>query len=450
MGFQQGLSGLNSSSKNLDVIGNNVANTSTVGFKSSRTEFADIYASTFSSSSNVSGLGAKTVAITQQFGQGNLTSTSNPLDIAISGDGFFQLYDSANTQSASYTRNGQFQFDKDGYIVTSTGRYLTGWMGDTSTGFLPSSGPVEPVQIQYANFGAQATGASGVTGAGLNIGLNLNSSDTVKTAAFSMVDPTTYNYSTLATVYDSLGNAHTQTMYFVKGTYGGTATSAPTDTANTWNVYYALDGEPVLADGTLGGSSTTQDVMLRGTLKFTSSGAYDTANPFTTNHTAGANNFSVSAAALNNGSTGLDFQVYFDDATQYGSSYNVNALAQDGYTDGSLEGVSVSKDGVVQARYSNGQTRDVARIPLFTFTNSQGLQPLGDNRWAVSYSSGQAIANAAGSGSAGLMQSAALEDSNVDMTAELVNLIVAQRNYQANAQTIKAQDTILQTLVNLA
>lgn len=450
MGFQQGLSGLNSSSKNLDVIGNNVANTSTVGFKSSRTEFADIYASTFSSSSNVSGLGAKTVAITQQFGQGNLTSTSNPLDIAISGDGFFQLYDSANTQSASYTRNGQFQFDKDGYIVTSTGRYLTGWMGDTSTGFLPSSGPVEPVQIQYANFGAQATGASGVTGAGLNIGLNLNSSDTVKTAAFSMVDPTTYNYSTSATVYDSLGNAHTQTMYFVKGTYGGTATSAPTDTANTWNVYYALDGEPVLADGTLGGSSTTQDVMLRGTLKFTSSGAYDTANPFTTNHTAGANNFSVSAAALNNGSTGLDFQVYFDDATQYGSSYNVNALAQDGYTDGSLEGVSVSKDGVVQARYSNGQTRDVARIPLFTFTNSQGLQPLGDNRWAVSYSSGQAIANAAGSGSAGLMQSAALEDSNVDMTAELVNLIVAQRNYQANAQTIKAQDTILQTLVNLA
>ncbi|SFN54359.1 flagellar hook protein FlgE [Formivibrio citricus] len=453
MGFQQGLSGLNAASKSLDVIGNNVANSNTVGFKSSRAEFGDIYAATFGSASNLAGIGAKTLGISQQFGQGNISSTSNPLDLAISGNGFYQIYDSPTTQAASYTRNGQFQLDKDGYIITNTGRYLTGWQADSATNFLPSSGPVSPIQVKFANFGAQETGGSGVSGAGLSVGLNLNSSDSVKTAVFSMADPTTYNYSTSATVYDTLGVAHTQTMYFVKGGYQVGA--APDDTVtNTWSVYYALDGSPVLPDGTLGTSATTQDAMLRGTLTFTSSGAYSSyaSNVVTTSpHNTGAISrwFYVTPTALGNGSNGLDFQMFFDKATQYGSNYNVSTLTQDGYTDGSLTGLSVSKEGVVQGRYSNGQSRDVARIALYTFNNSQGLQPLGDNRWAVSYASGAALPNAPGAGNAGLLTAAAVEDSNVDMTAELVNLITAQRNYQANAQTIKAQDTILQTLVSL-
>ncbi|MBS1156003.1 MAG: flagellar hook protein FlgE [Proteobacteria bacterium] len=454
MGFQQGLSGLNAAAKNLDVIGNNVANVNTVGFKSSRAEFSDIYAATFGSAATISGIGAKTSTISQQFGQGNISSTSNPLDLAISGNGFYQLYDDPTTQATSYTRNGQFQLDKDGYIVTNNGRYLTGWQADDATNFLPSSGPVTPIKVQFANFGAQETGGSGVTGAGLTIGLNLNSSDTLKTAAFSMADPATYNYSTSATVYDSLGAPHTQTMYFVKGAYtapaGVPATSQPpTATSNTWSVYYALDGQPVLPDGTLGTSSTSQDVMLRGTLTFDSSGAYtgytSNINPVTTSQSW----FRVNSTALANGSNGLDFQMYFNTATQYGSNYNVNTVTQDGYTDGSLVGMSVSKEGVVQGSYSNGQTRNVARIALYTFTNPQGLQSLGDNRWTNTFGSGSAIPNAPGSGNTGLLTAAAVEDSNVDMTAELVNLITAQRNYQASAQTIKAQDTILQTLVNL-
>ncbi|WP_028455721.1 flagellar hook protein FlgE [Chitinilyticum litopenaei] len=465
MGFQQGLSGLNVSSKNLDVIGNNVANAQTVGFKGSRGEFADIYAATFGTAANVAGIGAKVTNIAQQFAQGNLTTTNNPLDIAISGNGFFRMQDT--TGSISYTRNGQFQLNKDGYIVNN-GQYLTGWPVDQSSGLVLAGSNPLPIQLQFSNIGAQETGGSGVSGAGLDLGVNLNAQDKVINdvsnanpgPAFSYTDPTTYNYSTSATVYDSLGVAHTQTMYFRKQDPGATVPGP--GAVNTWDVYYSVDGKPVNLDGTLADPTGVPPVPLNalvGTLSFDGNGRYVdyTSNiaaapvapelPISAN--AGDDWLYVQTGALNNGSNGLSFQLYFDKSTQFGSPYNVNSLAQDGYTDGILTGISVSKEGVVQGRYSNGETRDVAQVVLSTFTNPQGLQPVGDNRWVESYSSGQPLVNAPGTGSTGLLQSATLEDANVDLTSELVNLITAQRNYQANAQTIKAQDTIMQTLINI-
>ncbi|MBE9610769.1 flagellar hook protein FlgE [Chitinilyticum piscinae] len=454
MGFQQGLSGLNASSKNLDVIGNNVANSQTVGFKGSRAEFADIYASTFGTASNVAGIGTRVSTIAQQFGQGNLTTTNNPLDIAITGNGFFRMQGSAG--DVSYSRNGQFQVTKDGYIVNGGNKqFLTGWPVDKASGlFLEGSMP-QPIQLQYSNIGAQETGGSGVTGAGLSLGINLNAKDKVINSptnpipgpAFSSSDPTTYNYSTSATVYDSLGVSHTQTFYFRKQDPAGGGA------VNAWDVYYTLDGKTVNQNGSLGPGGT----MLRGSLTFDQNGQY---TGYTSNLTAGtrppvpATNsswFSVEAGAtgLNNGSDGLNFELFFDKSTQFGSPYTLNSLTQDGYTDGVLTGISVSDDGVVQGRYSNGETRNVAKVVLATFINNQGLQPVGDNLWVESYASGQPLLNAPGAGSTGQLQAATVEDSNVDLTAELVNMIVAQRTYQANAKTISAQDAILQTLVNI-
>lgn len=437
MGFQQGLSGLNAAAKHLDVIGNNVANVNTVGFKSSRTEFADIYASTFGTASNIAGIGARVTTIAQQFSQGNTTTTNNPLDIAITGNGFFRMQDT--TGSISYARNGQFQLDKNGFIVNN-GQFLTGWPVDQATNlFLEGSTP-QPIQMQFSNIGARETGGSGVTGAGLNLGLNLNAASTVipATTVFSSTDPTTYNYSTSATVYDSLGVAHSQTFYFRKDVPPAVPTVPPTQ---TWTVRYALDGQDVNADGTLG-AQVPAVAAAATTLTFDANGK-PVGLPIN------GTTFTVNSTALNNGSNGLNFQMFFDKSTQFGSPNNVNTLTQDGYTDGILTGMSVGKDGIVQGRFSNGQTRNVAKIVLSTFTNPQGLQPLGDNRWAESSASGQPLTNGPGAGNTGLVQSAAVEDSNVDLTGELVNLITAQRNYQANAQSVKAQDTIMQTIVNL-
>lgn len=437
MGFQQGLSGLGAAAKNLDVIGNNVANTSTVGFKGSRAEFSDIYASTFGSSSNIAGIGAKTMTIAQQFGQGNTTSTNNPLDIAITGNGFFRMQDPTGT--ISYARNGQFQLDKDGYIVNNS-QFLTGWPVDLGTGQVLAGSTPQPIQLQFSNIGARATGGSGVTGAGLNLGLNLNANDKVLPAStpFSSTDPTTYNYSTSASVFDSLGGTHIQTFYFRKDEPPAVPTVPP---SSTWTVHYALDGKDVTTNGNLG-TAVLPDTPLTTSLTFDANG-----RPI--GLPVGGSNFNIPAATLNNGSNGLNFQMFFDKSTQFGSPFAVNSLTQDGYTDGILTGMSVAKDGMVQGRYSNGQTRNVAQVVLSSFTNPQGLQPLGDNRWAESSTSGQPLTNAPGTGSTGGLQSAAVEDSNVDLTSELVNLITAQRNYQANSQTIKAQDTILQTIVNL-
>lgn len=404
MGFQQGLSGLNASSKALDTIGNNIANSGTVGFKSSATLFGDVYAASLGGGGQV-GIGTSVSGISQQFTQGNVTVSNNPLDIAINGQGLFRLN---NNGAITWTRNGQFNIDKSGYVVNSSGYRLTGYLANAANVIVPST-PAD-ILINTADLQPQPTGNSG---AGVAIGLNLDSRESVIATAFLASDPTTYNSSTSATVYDTLGNPHLMSLYFKKSG------------ANTWNLFTNLDGGAASAATGLTFNSTGGLTLPPGGLV--------------------AQSFAIASGAT----TPLAFNLNLTGSTQYGNIFGVNNIAQDGYTSGRLAGLSVSPDGTVQGRYSNGQTRDLARVVLGNFNNPNGLSSLGANQWAETADSGQPLVGGPGSGSLGVLQSGAIEESNVDLTAELVLLITQQRAYQANAQTIKTQDSILQTLVNL-
>lgn len=404
MGFQQGLSGLNAASKNLDVIANNVANANTVGFKASIAQFADVYANSLAGAGGGQiGIGTRLATVAQQFTQGNITVTNNPLDVAINGNGFFRLSENG---AITYSRNGQFHTDKDGYIVNASGKRLTGYT--TVGGVLNTAAPVE-LRIDTADLPPQAT-------ASVAAKVNLDSRSPVISAPFDINDPTTYTSSTAATVYDSLGNPHTLSIYFVK------------TGANTWSVYGALDGTQI-GTGALGN------------LNFTASGNIDTATTTLP--------FVVSAPVTTGAVTPLTFELDFTGSTQFGSPFGMNALTQDGYGPGRLTGFNIGGDGTIVARYTNGQSRVMGQVVLVSFANPKGLQPLGDNAWAQTADSGQPLVGSPGSSNLGLLQSAAVEDSNVDLTQELVNMITAQRVYQANAQTIKTQDAVMQTLVNL-
>lgn len=446
MGFQQGLSGLNGAAKNLDVIGNNVANANTVGFKMSQAQFADVYANANGGEpGSVAGIGTKLATVAQQFAQGNISSSNNPLDTAINGQGFFQLGNSVSTAPQYYTRNGQFQMDKDGYIVTSEGMRLFG---------VDKSGVPGPIQVPATQIQARATGSSDHPN--VMVGLNVDSRGPITAMAadkgegatvppapagsfrFSPTEPSTYNNSTSTTIYDSLGNPHVATLYFQK--------AAPTATTNPWNVYLTIDNQlqPPSAVPTVPASATPMGAGLSfdttgklppGTL-LTMMAAY---TPPTTTSAGGV------AAAANPMTLSFDFS----DSTQYGSPFGVNTLTQDGYTTGMPSGFNISPDGTILGRYTNGQSQKLGQVTLANFANPQGLQPLGNNRWAPSASAGTALVGQPGSASLGVLQSGAVEEANVDLTGELVSMIQAQRVYQANAQTIKTQDSVLQTITNL-
>jgi flagellar hook protein FlgE len=411
MGFQSGLSGLNTSAKNLDVIGNNVANSSVVGFKGAQAQFADVFANSLTGAgAGQIGIGSKVATVAQQFTQGNISVTSNPLDIAVNGKGFFRM-DQAG--AVSYTRNGQFRFDSQGFIVNSNGLNLTGYGVDANGNVLPAA--PAPIQIDFSDVPPQTTQQ-------FVLGMNFDSRETQPaTALFSPVDPTSYNFSTSGNTFDSLGNAHPFTLYFVK-----------TAAAGQWQMYGTVDGGPV-TDVNLGGGAGVP-----ATLNFDNVGQLTSGMPL-----------NASLAVTTGAITPLAFTFDLTGSTQYGSDFGVNTLSQNGYSSGRLAGFNVSDDGILIGRYTNGQSRNLAQVVLADFRNLQGLKPLGDNLWEETADSGLAIVGTPNSGSLGVLQSSAVEDSNVDLTAELVAMITAQRVYQANAQTIKTQDAILQTLVNL-
>ncbi|HJV60530.1 MAG TPA: flagellar hook protein FlgE [Albitalea sp.] len=420
MGFQQGLSGLNATSKNLEVIGNNIANTSTYGAKASRAEFADMYASAMNGAgANSIGIGVALEAVSQQFTQGNIASTSNPMDLAINGAGFFQISDGKNP--TMYTRNGQFKVDRDGFVVNGQGNKLMGYAADGTGTILP--GQAAPLQMPTAGITPKATDKIK-----LEMNLDARAAVTLPAAgpAIDMTDPSTYNNATSLTVYDAKGQDVALTYYFQK---------AATD---TWNVYITANGTPLATDASGNPAASTQIV-------FPSNGGTPTAPvgtvslniPSSTN-SAGAVTLPISGVALN-----------VAGATQYGSPFGVTDLSQNGYAAGQLVGIQFEANGVVTARYSNGQSKPAGQVEIATFRNPQGLQPMGGNSWARTYATGDPIVGVPGDGNLGALQSGALEESNVDMTAELVNMITAQRVYQANAQTIKTQDQVMQTLVNL-
>lgn len=420
MAFQQGLSGLASSSKAIDVTSNNIANASTVGFKAGNALFADVYASALSGASTglQIGIGSTINAVRQAFTQGNLATSNNPLDLAINGNGFFRL--ERTDGSIAYSRNGQLDVDRNGFIVNATGDKLTGFrVSSIVNGIAVFEGTPNTLQIDTANISPRATQT------GVSITANLDAREVNPTTRSPAGPPfvpgpagsipvESYNATTSLTVFDSLGNPHSLTLYFVRDDPAS---------ARTWQVWTSLDGDTPLEPAF--------------TLAFDDQGIPTGTTSFTFNRT------------LTNGAANLSFPIDLFRLTQFGSAFSVNALRQDGYTTGQLTGIVTTAEGIIQGRYSNGETRDIGKIALANFQSPNGLISLGNNLWAESPESGQPAIGGPGTGVLGVISAGQVEESNVDLTQELVQLIVQQRNYQANAQSIRAQDQILQTLVNL-
>ena len=418
MGFQQGLSGLNAASKNLEVIGNNIANANTFGTKVSRAEFADVYANAIGGSGNAVGIGTTLAAVAQQFTQGNVTTTDNPLDIAINGGGFFEVSSAAG--AVSYTRNGEFKVDSNGFIVNNQQLRLMGYPADASGVIIP--GTASALQMPTAGIKPAVTTAITME---MNLDPRLAITLPGAGAPINFADPSTYNNATSQTVYDAKGQDVALTYYFQRAG------------ADTWNVYVAANGVPIATSGGNPAASTQ--------IVFPSNGGTPTAPVGTVAINIPSVTNSVGATTVP--ITGIALSVA--GATQYGSQFGVTNLKQDGYASGQLIGVQFGSNGIINARYSNGQTKPAGQLELANFRNPQGLQPTGGNGWVRSVASGDPVVGTPGAGNLGVLQAGALEESNVDLTGELVDMITAQRIYQANAQTIKTQDQILQTIVNL-
>jgi flagellar hook protein FlgE len=456
MGFQQALSGLNAASRNLDVIGNNIANANTIGSKSSRAEFQDMYAASFSGGGSGSvnvGIGVNPGVVAQQFTQGNITSTGNPLDLAINGGGFFELTDGKNP--AVYSRNGQFKVDTSGFIVNNANLKLLGYAADSTGTIIP--GIATPIQLPTSGIAPVATTTMSLelntdSRVGRPSGITVAPAATADLERINTANPATYNNATSTTVYDVKGQPVTMTYYFQK--YG----------ADKWNVYATANGQSIT--GVTGEATTAMRPI--GTIKYPSNGGNPTLTGggsidsyawsaagvvTTTNVTDGIITLPpIPSVTLTSGGASEiipAFKANLSTVTEYGAEFGVTALSVNGNAPGALTSVNIGSDGVLQTRYSNGQTKVAGKIELATFRNAQGLQPLGGNAWAQSSTSGTPIVNTPGQGNLGMLQSGAVEESNVDLTAELVNMMTAQRSYQANAQTIKTQDQVMSTLVNL-
>ncbi len=425
MGFQQGLSGLNASSKNLDVIGHNIANSGTVGFKASRTEFAAMVANAIGTAgSGNAGIGVQVGAVAQQFTQGNISVTGNNLDVAINGNGFFRIQQPDG--STAYTRAGNFKLDDKGNVVTNNHGKVMGYPMDPITGTRTASTP-QPLSFP-AGVPIPAKNSTTIKA---SFNLDARAPDAAGNAtATPPVAPTPRStYGTSINVYDSQGVATPVSLYFQK-----------TATANTWDVYDKLD-DP----------SATPPVVATpiGQITFDNNG--NITGPAATPPATGFQMpVTITPPTPNpNNLPAYTVQVNLDGVTQFGTKFAVSELTQDGYTAGQLTGINIGNDGTIMASYSNGVTRAEGQVALASFRNTQGLADIGNNLWQETFESGQPVMGVPTEGAFGALRSGALEDSNVDLTAELVNMMTAQRAYQANAQTIKTQDQVLSTLVNL-
>ena len=402
MSFSQALSGLNAQQQKLGAIGNNIANSQTVGFKSSGVQFADVFAN-----SRV-GLGTKVSAVLQNFSAGNIESTNRNLDLAIGGDGFFRFQQPSG--EVGYSRNGQLTMTAEGELINAQGARIMGYQADAD-GRVQAGGAPVALNVPTGDLPAQQT-------TNLAFELNLDAGEEVPAAGFNVDNPDSYNFVTNATVYDSLGNAHSVSLYFIK-----TGDNAPGGN-NTWEAMAYLNGQE---QGPIN-------------LGFDNSGRQDGG-------AAEAVTFDV--AGFDGTNISLTFDLDLTRATQFGNDSIVTSATQDGYTSGSLVGITIEDDGTIMRNYSNEQSLAAGQIALANFRNPEGLRPVGDNLWAATQASGQEVVGAPGTGQLGQVVASAVETSNVDMARELVDMIVAQRAYQANSQTIKTQDDILQTVINL-
>lgn len=444
MSFNIALSGLNAAQKDLDVTSNNIANVNTTGFKESRAEFVDVYASSLLAAGKTKvGDGVLTTDVAQQFSQGSIQFTNNSLDLAITGNGFFATVPEIDSLETSYTRAGQFKLNDSNFVVNSAGEHLLGFPvnsdGSSSSVALSTA---SPVQIPTSSGAPTQTSE-------VDVKMNLPAGDAIPAFTFDHTDPLTYNNSTSVTVFDSLGDSHVMTYYFVKAA------------ANEWNMFAAVDDTLVNidADGgsTIGntgaGTQPSGGGVTGAALYFDASGDFDGQIPETIQTDA------LSAAILTNGADPtqqilVDFNLDItgpnaNEPTQFASSFEVTSLEQDGLAVGRLTGIDIDSDGLIRATYSNGTSEPLARIALVNFANEQGLTQIGNSSWKESIVSGEALAGEAGSGTFGTINSSALEQSNVNLTTELIDLIAAQRNFQANSRALEVDNQLNQTILQI-
>nr|WP_314983550.1 flagellar hook protein FlgE [uncultured Pantoea sp.] len=417
MSFSQAVSGLGAASSNLDVIGHNIANSATAGFKSSTIAFADMFAG-----SNV-GLGTKVAAVIQNFNDGATTTTSRGLDVALSGNGFFRMTDSSG--GVFYSRNGQLTLDANRNLVNTQGLNVTGYPASGSPATIQAGANPVALRIPTEQMSARATTTAGLVA-------NLNStSPTPTVTTFSTANADSYNKKTTVTVFDSQGNDHALDMYFAKDT-----------TSNSWTVRSI--------DGSTGTSAGDFRMAFDTSGKLTSVSKLDASGAVVSSTTDGTVGLTLNVGGANGAVANQPINLSMLGSLQQNTgAITFDSAKQDGYAPGDLTSYTINDDGTITGSYSNKKTQLLGQIVLASFSNPEGLQSQGDNVWQASSASGQAAIGLANTGTFGSLTSGALESSNVDMSKELVNMIVAQRNYQANAQTIKTQDQILNTLVNL-
>ncbi len=531
MPFNTALSGIRAANQDLRVTGNNIANASTTGFKGSRAEFGDVYASSIGGGSSQVGSGVRVQAASQQFQQGNISFTDNTLDLAINGTGFFVTNSNGDQ---TYTRSGIFSLDNEGFVVNNINSRLQGFSTDANGNIssltsdiqidarnlqpqltsevvsdvnvdsrelppqtaytisaprvtaLDGAGDINvtitnpagtPLAVQIATAGVDdadsiadaldsVTGVRAINNGGeveviLDTGFKLTDNTSVAGAGaltdtpttdvsigFDANDSSTYNHSTALTIYDSLGNPHVMQQYFIKQPFDPANTST---TANHWKSVITVDGFNV------GPATDANDPINTATVAvydifFTQNGAIDdgaTPDIDITNWTPLDDSGDVIGAIGPGPLGGSDFEIFMGSSTQVSGDFEVRAANQNGTTTGRLSGLSIDESGFVFARYSNGQDRALAQVALADFSNPQGLSPSGDTGWAETFSSGVPLIGEPGTASLGLVQSGALEESNVDLSEQLVNLIIAQRNFQASAKTIETADATTQTIINL-
>ena len=450
MSFNIALSGINASQKDLDVTANNISNVKTTGFKQSRAEFADVYASSIFNAGNTKvGDGVLTSSVAQQFSQGTLDFTENSLDMAISGNGFFATTDGLGSRDMTYTRSGAFKLNEDKFIVDNQGNYLQGYQVDRNSGTNSSTAlaTTQPIRIPDVAGAPQST--DNVFTA-FNVDARRSPIDGTANP-FDPETPSTYHSSTSATIYDSLGESHTLSTYYVKR--GN----------NQWDVYATFDGDEI--DLTPTGTATSTPAARDSVngysgleINFLGSGEPDVPAgqiTFDPGSIDLSGNNADGDPYLNNGASAQTVQFNFQDLsgttspTQFASDFEVTNLDQDGSTVGRLTNVDIDKAGLIAATYSNGDVQYLGQVAIVRFANEQGLTQIGSTKWRESIDSGEPLAGEANTGTFGGIEASALENSNVNLTKELVDLITAQRNFQANSRSLEVNNTINQTILQI-
>ncbi|TWX73198.1 flagellar hook protein FlgE [Colwellia sp. C1TZA3] len=466
MSFNIALSGLNAAQKDLDITSNNIANVNTTGFKESRAEFVDVYAASLLSAGKTKvGDGVLTADAAQQFSQGSIKFTNNALDLAITGNGFFATVPDVGSLETSYTRAGQFKLNQENFIVNSQGGHLLGFpVNADGTSSSVSLSTAEPIRIPTASGAPEKTSE-------VDVRMNLPAGDPYILSApgnFDPSDPSTFNHSTSTTIFDSFGDSHIMTYYFVKDN--------PTTNPNQWMMFTAVDGEMVdleadaAQNNPIAGSASgplserilpapydgTETGVVGARLTFNSSGDLTGLVPSLAE--GGLNTRALGAVFSNGADPTQAISVNFNldtlgpnlnTPTQFASNFEVTSLQQDGLAVGRLTGIDIGGDGLVKAIYSNGTSEPLSRIAMVNFANEQGLKQLGSTGWKESITSGEALAGEAGAGTFGSISSSALEQSNVNLTSELIDLISAQRNFQANSRALEVDNQLNQTILQI-